>query len=339
LDVTLEAGDVLFIPAAFPHTTDTVSELENTPENTSIHLTFNFDTHIWDLNYLSARRLVLMRADVVDTALGQSQDDNSKYVGTVNSLPKELHSDLFSNLPLDFCDDMKDLPRALDEAVTELKRISKLVDANTFEAIPSEIWNETVERLQKHGLELFDIHRDMYLAAIEEGRQRKMEEIILNDVNSQSKTMTPEKMQRLSLFRVQKYFERITEAKKSLHQWSIENVVPSSDAESKNSLPPDWAFTLPLKVGDKVEADLGGAFFPATVTKIGTSYDVKFFDGDSANGLSRDMIKLLAPPTSALSNNSNTSNEPPPGLTKKELKKWMKKQEKSKSKEGFKLCL
>lgn len=360
LDVTLEAGDVLFIPAAFPRkfisaiyflksfvsitnvtnyssdTTDTVSDLENTPENTSIHLTFNFDTHIWDLNYLSARRLVLMRAGVVDTAMGHHTDESSKYVGNVNTLPKAVHSDLFSNLPLDFCDDMKDLPRALDEVVSELKRISKLVDDKIFEAIPSHVWNETAERLQKHGLELFDIHRDMYLAAIEEGRQRKIEDIIMNDVNANSKRMTPEKMQRLSLFRVQKYFEKITNVKKSLNQWSMENLVPSNDSESNNTLPPDWAFTLPLKVGDQVEADLGGAFFPATVTKIGTSYDVKFFDGDSMNGLSRDMIKLLAPPSSAFSSNSESTDEPPSGLTKKELKKWKKNQEKSKGKKGFK---
>jgi hypothetical protein len=321
----------------FLDTTDTVSDLENIPENTSIHLTFNFDTHIWDLNYLSARRLALMRAGVLDSALGHGKDENSKYVGNANTLPKELHSDLFSNLPLDFCDDMKDLSSALDEVVSELKRISRLVDEKTFEAVPSQVWDETAKRLQKHGLELFDIHRDMYVAAIEEGRQRKIEEIITSDVNANSKTLTPEKMQRLSLFRVQKYFEKITNAKSSLYQWSIENVVPTNDSETMNSLSPDWAFTLPLKVGDQVEADLGGAFFPATVTKIGTSYDVKFFDGDSMNGLSRDLIKLLAPPSSALSNNSNSSDEPPAGLTKKELKKWMKNQEKSKGKnKGFK---
>ena len=56
LNVVLKPGDVLFVPAGFPHTTDTVTDNEN-PE-TSIHLTFNLDTHVWDLDYLSLRRYV-----------------------------------------------------------------------------------------------------------------------------------------------------------------------------------------------------------------------------------------------------------------------------------------
>jgi ribosomal protein L16 Arg81 hydroxylase len=54
LETTLEEGDVLFIPAAFPHTTDTVDEIA---KKTSIHLTFGLDSHdIWALEYLSVRR-------------------------------------------------------------------------------------------------------------------------------------------------------------------------------------------------------------------------------------------------------------------------------------------
>ena len=87
-------------------------------------------------------------------------------------------------------------------------------------------------------------------------------------------------------------------------------------------------------MGDQVEADLGGAFFPAEITKVaGSSYDVKFFDGDVMNGLDRSMVKLLAPPASDSAGGSEDS--PPPGLKKKELKRWRKKQEKGKSKKGF----
>lgn len=308
--------------------------MENSPENTSIHLTFNFDTHVWELNYLSARRLALTRAGVSDISLGQDIGTCNKYVGKVNTLPRELHTDLFSNLSLDFCDDTKDMSSALDETVTELKRISMAIDENTFNAIPAEIWSETVKRLQEHGLQLFEIHRDMYLAAIEEGRKRKNEKIMMKNAIVQSRAMTPERMQRLSLFRVQKYFEQIAASKSSLHQWSEENFgAPMEQMEMGISFPLDWASTFPLKVGDQVEADLGGAYFPATVTKVGNYFEVRFFDGDVMNGLNRNMIRLLVPPTSALNGETTGADEePPPRLTKKELKRWLKNKEKKSGK-------
>lgn len=338
LDVTLEPGDVLFIPAAYPHTTDTVTDLvENIPENTSIHLTFNFDTHVWDLNYLSARRLALRRAGVMDSALGQDREEDSPYVGKVNVLPKDVREDLLSNLPLDFLDETRDLAAMLDSVTSELKRISQNVDAETFDAVPDTVWSETVEELQKQGMELLEIHRDMYLAAVEEGRQRKAEEAMIahlsGDALVRARAMTPEKMQRLSLFRVQKYFQKIDEAKKSLRNWSREG--SNNESSVGSALPDDWAFTLPLKIGDQVEADLGGAFFPATVTKVaGGRYDVEFFDGDVMDGLGRNQIKLLAPPASVAGSTADDTEEAPPGLTPKELKRWRKKQEKTKGKKG-----
>jgi hypothetical protein len=82
---------------------------------------------------------------------------------------------------------------------------------------------------------------------------------------------------------------------------------------------------LQVKVGDAVEADLGGAFFPATVTKIlpGNKFDVQFFDGDQENGLDRSMIKLLKPPNHG---NDDTSN-----MTPKQLKRWKKAQKPNKT--------
>jgi hypothetical protein len=72
IEVTLNPGDVIFIPASSPHTTSTIIADDDSPdpEETSVHLTMNFDTHIWLLDYLSARRLALQRACVPDTALG-----------------------------------------------------------------------------------------------------------------------------------------------------------------------------------------------------------------------------------------------------------------------------
>ena len=53
LDVVLGPGDALYVPAGFPHTTDTLGcALENEP---SVHLTLGVDTHIWGLDGLGAR--------------------------------------------------------------------------------------------------------------------------------------------------------------------------------------------------------------------------------------------------------------------------------------------
>ena len=49
----LTPGQLLYMPAGFPHTTDTLDcALENEP---SVHLTLGVDTHIWGLDGLGAR--------------------------------------------------------------------------------------------------------------------------------------------------------------------------------------------------------------------------------------------------------------------------------------------
>ena len=102
LETTLEEGDVLFIPAAFPHTTDTVDEIS---EKTSIHLTFGLDSHIWALDYLSVRRWALKRCQISDEKLGQNDMTDNIYVGAVNQLPREQLHDLLEALPMGFLDD------------------------------------------------------------------------------------------------------------------------------------------------------------------------------------------------------------------------------------------
>ena len=143
--------------------------------------------------------------------------------------------------------------------------------------------------------------------------------------------MTPERMQRMSLFRVKKYYEQIDASKKSLLEWSYMGKKAESGGSAAPSLPADWAFTLPIKVGDQVEADLGGAFFDATVIRVaGNQYDVQFFDGDQEKGLDRAMLKLKSPPVMGGDDDDvDTSN-----MTPKQLKRWRKEQEKKKKKQG-----
>jgi len=329
VETTLNPGDAMFVPAAFPHTTSTVVDDDN-PEaqETSIHLTLGIDHHIWELDYLSTRRLALRRAHVHDNALGQMRDEDNRYVGRANELPLDVRSDLFAELPLGLLDEDDKAKPILDEMASELERISRAVDDETASAVDESVWRETAERVRQQGVELLNIHRDMYMAAIEEGRTREAEEAMTAHLDkSVRRTMTPERIQRLSLFRVKRYFDEIDKSKKALLEWSYAGEKPSNgDGTYQGSLSDNWAFTLPVKVGDQVEADLGGAFFPATVCRAsGEMYDVTFFDGDQETGLDRSQIKLLSPP--APTDDVDTSK-----MTKKELKRSKKKQEKLKRK-------
>ena len=371
LEVVLEAGDILFVPAGFPvsvygtrlfeillqtmlytfckfltiptldvhtvhlfsqpqHTTGTAMDASEA-DDTSLHLTFNVESHVWDLDYLSARRFALRRACVTDTALGQSNEEDNRYVGRVNELPEDVQKDIYSEIPLGFLDEEPPEDATVDAVTAELIRISKEVDTETANTVDESVWKETVVRLREQGMDLLEIHRDMYLAALEEGTLREEEDAItahLDTGSTQKRVMTPERMQRLSLFRVQRFYEKVNDVKAKMVSWSYEGKPAEGNGSSGSAaLPADWAFTMPVKVGDQVEADLGGAFFPATVSRVaGTKFDVQFFDGDRETGLDRSMIKLLVPPK-VDNDEVDTSN-----MTPKQLKRWKKQQEKKNKK-------
>ena len=48
---------VLYVPAGFPHTTDTINTAEagDAADDDSVHLTIGLDTHIWGLDYAALR--------------------------------------------------------------------------------------------------------------------------------------------------------------------------------------------------------------------------------------------------------------------------------------------
>ncbi|KAL7559062.1 hypothetical protein ACA910_018416 [Epithemia clementina (nom. ined.)] len=353
LETTLYPGDVLFIPAAFPHTTSTIlpnSDRTDFEKETSIHLTMGFDHHIWDLDYLSVRRFALRRAGVVDTALGRTRDDENPYTGPCNELPAEVHNALFAELPLGFLEEDENSALLLEQVTKDVERISLAVDETTARQVPPEIWRESVERVRKHGMDLLETHRNMYLAALEEGRIREAEEAMTAHLNNDSSggrkkvVMTPERIQRLSLFRVKRFFDEIDQAKKSLREWSWqgsnEATMTTSTVGSATvvaSDPTAFAYgstaqsspttAAVIKVGDQVEADLGGAFFPATVTRVSAdnnSFDVQFFDGDRETGLTRSQVKLIAPAVVATQPEEVDTSH----MTPKQLKRWRKQQEK-----------
>jgi len=330
LETTLNPGDVLFCPAGFPHTTATVVDDDTSSPETSVHLTLGIDHHIWELDYLQTRRLALRRAGVSDMALGQAADGDNPFVGKVNELQESVRNDLLAELPLGLLneDDENAAAALVETTVAELERISKQVDPESASKVDATVWRETVERVRQQGVELLETHRDMYLAAMEEGRTREAEGAMTAHLPKQQRqTMSPERIQRLSLFRVKRYYDQINDSKQKLKEWSYggQAAIASTD-DAAPVLAANWAFTLPIKVGDQVEADLGGAFFPATVTRASSgTYDVAFFDGDRETDLERGMIKLLSPPKAAASTDDVDTSQ----MTAKQLKRWKKQQEKS----------
>ncbi len=336
MDITLREGDVLFIPAGFPHTTDTAEETSDADYDASIHLTFNIDTHVWGLDHISVRNLAFRRSGIKDILSSPpssiSSSEVNLYVGRVNQLPNNHRSLLMDALPLKFLDTLPDDSSTLmNSIVRDLELICAKVTESTSEstAISSQSLHEALGQIHSYGSAILDIHRDMYIAAVEEGRLREAEaamtaHIISGESISTNVKMTPERLQRLSLFRVRPFFEKINEAKTALDRWCESGGTPASSSkefsDESSPLDPNWQFTAPLAVGDECEADLGGAFFAAKISQIiGDYYNVVFFDGDRADGLDRSQIKLSTPPTPTSDEIDTT------GLTKKEIKRLLKK--------------
>jgi hypothetical protein len=338
IDVITREGDVLFIPAGFPHTTDTVEETADADYDASIHLTFNIDTHVWGFDFLSVRNAALRRIGVKDVLAPQSfyatNSETNIYTGKVNQLPSNVRSLLMDALPLEFLDiSPDDNTSTVDAIVNQLEKLCSVVNESSVDsaAIPSQSLAEALKRIHSYGTSILEIHRDMYLAAVEEGRLRKAEAAMTSHIkdssSSTSARLTPEQIQRLSLFRVRPFFQKIDAVKKELDHWCLSGGTSASSISDPygedSSLDPNWQFSAPLQVGDECEAELGGAFFPAKVSQVvGDKYGVHFFDGDRADGLERDQIKLLKPPSPEKDEIDTT------GLTKKELKRLQKKMEK-----------
>lgn len=335
MDIITREGDVLFIPAGFPHTTDTVEETDNAD---SIHLTFNIDTHVWGLDFLSVRNVALkwLRAkDVLaPPSLSTSNSGTNRYVGRVNQLPSNIRSLLMDALPLDFLDlSPSEYPSILDPIVCQHEKIFATLNESTGDSavISNPNLVEVLKRIHSYGSSILEIHRDMYLAAVEEGRLRESEAAMASHIkdtsSSTSAKLTPDQIQRLSLFRVRSFFQKMDAAKNELDHWCLSGGTSASrmsdHSDDDSLLDPNWQFTSPVQVGDECEADLGGAFFAAKVSQVlGDKYNVHFFDGDRADGLERNQIKLLKPPSPEKEEIDTT------GLTKKEIKRLQKKNEK-----------
>ncbi len=310
LDVVMSPGDVLFVPARFPHTTDTVVSESTSSDDWSIHLTYGLDTHVWDMDYKTLVQFTLQRNGLAAPSLTD-----------INSFSSERREKFLSSFSKDLLSvdaESADVSSFKIEKVASVA--SSLVSA---ESLTSKDWISAVTEFKRVGENILHIHRDMYISAIEEGRRRREEGWAV------SSPMPKDKMDRLSVFRVPKFFQKLDENKDSLLAWA------NPGAEDHFSLPEDWASTFPLSVGDAVESELGGAFFDAVVKDANNEagvFDVQFFDGEWERGVPRQSILLKSKPSPAAvaAANNEKNGKPKPsvidttGLTKKEIKRLRK---------------
>ena len=213
LDIVLKPGHVLYVPAGFPHTTDTVCEGDtagSTGEggDPSVHMTVGVDTHIWGLNFASMRDYALRRSGVEDKVM-------------ITKLADALYWRLQSALPLGFLSaspagDPSDAD-ARGRAAETLAHLLRLVEparwpeSEPVDTVAASVGaNEVAARLTRHHREITDIFKAMY-----------------NDVGFQ---ITPTKMN-LSFFRSQPYFQQLEKTMESLVQWAA----PPAKSSTKGS--------------------------------------------------------------------------------------------------------
>ena len=296
-EVTLNPGDVLFVPSRFPHTTDTLSCYKDEPEKEfgvddwSIHLTVGLDSHVWSMNYMSMRRLGLMKFGLVDVLgrTGATVVDDSACVGFVNSLSRDLREQLFRSINGDFLQ-QGDVAAAVgveSKMAAELFLLNLRVNAEATLGheenltLTLEQCMEIVAKFSIVGKKIWKTHQEMYLAALDEEHTRRTVEV--DWIPRQP--MTKECVERLSIFRVPAFFEALDQCRDDLRAWALEG---TSGYEERQHL---------ILSGDQIEVHLleqiERSWIPGKVVEVRSNglYDIQLFDGKLKRGISRKDIK------------------------------------------------
>jgi len=89
VDAVLAPGHLLYVPAGFPHTTDTVNvgNADGASAEDSVHLTLGLDTHVWGLDLAAARKGAFDRAALSDRLHPQRGLDADAYWALHAPLP------------------------------------------------------------------------------------------------------------------------------------------------------------------------------------------------------------------------------------------------------------
>ena len=225
IDAVLRPGSVLYIPAGWPHTTDTVHDDDRSNANgeathgegagvskppavpeDSVHLTVGLDTHIWGLDYACARKGMLARAKESD-GLQVTELAAGPHWGLMG-VPQHLgflrhhHGDSDTAAALAAESELVACLRA-----AEAERWEGSTDAELSARLGAA---EVLERLEEHARSLVEIQRALYL-------ETARDNIAPSTAAPPMPGMPPGA--KVSLFRVKPHLERLERAMEGLLGW------------------------------------------------------------------------------------------------------------------------
>ena len=200
LDIVLRPGEVLYVPAGFPHTTDTVNTAEagDDAATDSVHLTIGVDTHIWGLDYLAMRSGALIREGALDDELRATSLGAEEYWALMG-IPRRLG---FLARHAGGAD------AAADADAAELARCARRAEPGRWEACDDDAAVATalgaaavVEQAAAHAERVLSVQREMYLDAAFDRRP------------------SAPGMPRVSIFRVQEHMAKLEAVMEDHLQW------------------------------------------------------------------------------------------------------------------------
>lgn len=204
IDTVLEPGQMLYVPAGFPHTTDTLPEYCGDGADPSVHLTIGIDTHIWGLTYAALRGYALRRKGLWDK-LRLSRMEAPDYFDLQEALPFGALSEPILARNAEVRGFGSGMDRAIlsevkEEVMTKMMKVEaeRWSDRDALEADVGVQIEETITRLMKHHLSMVDTMKSMY-----------------KDVAFK---ISPSKMD-ISFFRSQPYFQEIEGLMSGLEAW------------------------------------------------------------------------------------------------------------------------
>jgi len=213
IDAVLRPGTALYIPAGWPHTTDTVhdddagigSEDSSFSSEDSVHLTVGLDTHIWGLDYAAARKGALARAMEVDELKVTELAPEAHW--RLMGVPQHLgflrhHGGSHTSAAVAAESELVACARAAEAA-----RWEGSTDAELSARLGAP---EVVERLEEHARRIVEIQRALYL-------ETARDNIAPSAAAPPMPGMPPGA--KVSLFRVKPHLERLELAMEGLLGW------------------------------------------------------------------------------------------------------------------------
>ena len=217
IDTVLTPGQVLYVPAGWPHTTDTINTADagEAAADDSVHLTIGLDTHIWGLNYAAMRAGALARAKLPDAV-------------NVHTLPADDYWQLMGVPPsVGFLSRHQEIGSDVDAGIVdELVRCARLAEPSRWADAADDDLIETLDaraisgQVARHAKAVVDVQRAMYLDAARDVRPS-----------------TPG-MPRVSIFRVKEHMACLESAMEGHLQWYGDEALRRVEAAAMGAAAP-----------------------------------------------------------------------------------------------------